>query len=380
MRIAVNTRLLLRGKLEGIGWFAYQTLLRMAADHPEHEFIFLFDRPFDSAFVFGPNVTAVTAGPPARHPVLFFLWFEFTVPRLLKKYKADVFLSPDGLSSLRSPVPVCLVIHDLAFEHFPEHIPKAHLAYLKFFQPRFAKAATQLVTVSEFSKQDLVTRYDIAPEKIAVAGNGAHEAYRPLSWEEREAAKEKWAGGCEYFVYVGALQPRKNIVNLLRAFVRFKRQQRSDMKLVLAGRLAWKFAEVVKYRDHMLFKDEVLWPGYCDIAQLTELIGGAYAMVYPSLFEGFGIPILEALQCGVPAVVGNNSSMPEVGGEAVLLCDPHSPADIAEQMSRLYKDEALRAKLIGAAPAQTRKFTWEKAAKVLWEAVEKCVPAEESSL
>ena len=379
MRIAVNTRLLLRGKLEGIGWFACQTLSRMAADHPEHEFIFLFDRPFDPSFVFGPNVTAIAAGPPARHPVLFFLWFEFTVPRLIKKYKADVFLSPDGLSSLRCPVPVCLVIHDLAFEHFPKHIPKSHLAYLKFFQPRFARAATQLVTVSEFSKQDLVQRYGIAPEKIAVAGNGAHEEYHPLTWEEREAAKEKWAGGCEYFVYVGALHPRKNIVNLLRAFVRFKRRQRSDMKLVLVGRLAWKSEEIVKYRDHMLFKDEVLWPGYCDVEALTEIIGGAYAMVYPSLFEGFGIPILEALQCNVPAIVGNNSSMPEVGGKAVLLCDPTSPTDIAEQMGRLYKDEMLRKSLIAAAPEQTEFYTWERAAKVLWEAIEKCLPAGSSA-
>ncbi len=373
MRIAVNTRLLLKNKLEGIGWFTYQTLRHMALAHPEHHFIFLFDRPFDPDFLFAPNVTGVYAGPPSRHPVLWYLWFEWTIPHLLKKYKADVFLSPDGMGSLRTRVPQCIVFHDLAFENFPEHIPTAHLRYLRYATPRLARKATQLVTVSEFSKTDLVNRYGIPPEKIAVACNGAHEEYRPLSYEQREAAKEGWAGGCEYFVYVGALQPRKNVVNLLRAFVRFKKRQRSDMKLVLAGKLGWKYDEILKYREHMVFKEDVIWPGYCSVEQLAEIIGGAYALVYPSLFEGFGIPILEALQCGVPAVVGANSSMPEVGGEAVLLCDPKDPQSISDQMQLLYKDETLRNALIAKAPIQTAKYTWQRAAEVLWKAVRKCV-------
>src|SRR5690606_7224010 len=117
MRIAVNTRLLLKGKLEGIGWFTYQTLERIVKQHPEHEFIFFFDRPYDRSFVFASNVTPVVLSPQARHPVLFYLWFELGIPRLLRKYKADLFLSPDGFSSLSTKVPTCLVIHDLAFEH-----------------------------------------------------------------------------------------------------------------------------------------------------------------------------------------------------------------------------------------------------------------------
>jgi glycosyltransferase involved in cell wall biosynthesis len=369
MRIAVNTRLLLKGRLEGIGWYAYHTLRRLAERHPEHEFIFLFDRPYDESFVFGPNVTPVTMGPPSRHPVLFYLWFEWTVPYLLKKYKADVFLSPDGQSTLSTKVPVCLVMHDISYEHYPEFMSLAQRLYFRHYAPRFARAARRLVTVSEFSKNDIATRYRVSPDKIDVSCNGAHEAYRPLSWEEREAAKEKWAGGHEYFVFAGALQPRKNVLNLLKAFVRFKKKQRSDMKLVIAGRLAWKYEEVVQYREQMLFKDDVVWLGYCEMDDLATIIGGAYALVYPSLFEGFGIPILEALQCGVPAVVSNTSSMPEVGGDAALLCDPLDPVDIALQMERIYKDEALRTQLIAAAPAQTTKYTWDHAADVLWEAV-----------
>ncbi|MBZ0305253.1 MAG: glycosyltransferase family 4 protein [Anaerolineae bacterium] len=373
MRIGVNTRLLLKGKLEGIGWFTYQTLERMVHQHPEHDFFFFFDRPYDESFVFSTNVTPVVVPPQARHPILFSLWFDWTLPYVLKKYKIDVFLSPDGYCSLRTTVPTCLVIHDLAFEHYPEHFQFSHRHYWKFFQPRFARKARRIVTVSEFSKQDIVSHYGTDPAKIDVACNGAHDAYRPLRWDEKEAVKKQYADGCEYFVFAGALHPRKNILNLLKAFVAFKKMQRSDMKLVIVGRFAWKYDEVLEMKDSMPFKDDVKWVGYMDVDQLSKVTGAAYAMVYPSIFEGFGIPILEALKCDVPAIVSNTSSMPEVAGDAGLQADPLSVDDIADKMQQLYKDETLRARLIAAAPAQVKKFTWEKAANVLWDNIVKCL-------
>lgn len=373
MRIAVNTRLLLKGALEGIGWYTHETLKRIVQQHPEHEFIFFFDRPYDPAFVFAPNVTPVVFGPPARHPVLFHIWYEWMVPVMLKKYKADVFLSPDGLCSLKTKVPTCLVMHDLAFEHYPMHLKWSIRHYLKKNSPLFARKAKRIVTVSSFSKEDISKRYRIPVEKIDVSYNGAHNEYHPLNWQEREEIKKQYAGGSEYFVFAGALHPRKNVVNLLKAFVTFKKRQRSSMKLVIAGRMAWKYEEVEEMKANMPFKEDVIWVGYMDVAALSNLIGGAYALVYASLFEGFGIPILEALQCNVPAIVSNTSSMPEVGGDAALLVDPTDVEDIAAKMEIIYKDEALRSKLIAAAPAQVAKFGWEKAAHVLWRNVLQCV-------
>lgn len=373
MRIAVNTRLLIKGKLEGIGWFTHQTLDRIVRQHPEHEFIFFFDRPYDPSFVFAPNVTPVVVGPQARHPILFYIWFEWSIPYMLRKYKADLFLSQDGFLSLSTKVPTCLVIHDLAFEHYPEHFTLAHLFYWKHYSPRFAKKAKRIATVSTFSKEDISRKYSIAPENIDVVYNGAHEEYRPLNWEEREIIKKEYADGCEYFVFAGALHPRKNIVNLLKAFVAFKKRQRSDMKLVIVGRLAWKYKEVEEMRDTMQFKDDVKWVGYMNVDVLSRVIGGAYALVYASLFEGFGIPILEALQCNVPAIVSNTSSMPEVAGDAALLVDPTDAQDIANKMELLYKDEVLRNKLIAAAPAQVAKFNWDTTATRLWDCMMKCV-------
>lgn len=375
MRIAVNTRLLLKGKLEGIGWFTHQTLERMVRKHPEHEFIFFFDRAYDPSFVFAPNVTPVVVGPQARHSVLFYLWFEWQLPRMLKKYKADVFLSTDGFLSLSTKVPTCLVIHDLAFEHYPQHFIRSHRNYWKKYTPRFAKRADRLVTVSTYSKEDIVKHYGIDPGKIDVVYNGAHEEYKPLTWEERQVVKEKYADGCEYFVFAGALHPRKNIVNMLKAFIAFKKRQRSNMKLVIVGRLAWKYDEVLEMKDEMPFKEDVKWVGYMGVDELSRVMGGAYALVYPSLFEGFGIPILEALECNVPGIVSNTSSMPEVAGDAALLVDPTNVEDIADKMQLMYKDEHLRSKLIAAGKEQVKKFNWDRSADQLWDSLMKAAAA-----
>ena len=373
MRIAVNTRLLLKGKLEGIGWFTYQTLERIVKDHPEHEFFFFFDRPYDPAFVFAPNVTPVVVHPQARHPILFYIWFEWSIPAMLRKYKIDLFLSPDSYMSLSTKVPTCLVIHDLAFEHYPEHFVLSHRLYWTHYSPLFARAACRIATVSTFSKNDITKCYGIAPDKIDVVYNGAHNEYKPLNAVEREEVKKHYADGCEYFVVAGALHPRKNLVNLLKAFVAFKQRQRTNMKLVIAGRPAWKYDEVEQMRATMPFKEDVKWVGYMNVDELSKVIGGAYALVYASLFEGFGIPILEALQCDVPAIVSNTSSMPEVAGDAALLVDPSDPEDIADKMHQIYKDEALRNKLIVNAREQIKKFDWNKSAERLWDSMMKCI-------
>lgn len=374
MRIAVNTRLLLKGKLEGIGWYTHQMLERIVRAHPEHEFVFFFDRPYDKSFVFASNVKPVVVHPQARHAVLFYLWFEWSIPAMLRKYKADLFLSTDGLCSLSTKVPTCLVMHDLAFEHYPEHLKLSHRMYLQHWSPRFARKATRIVTVSEYSKADIAKRYRIYPDKIDVTYNGAHPEYCPLTWAERQAVQAQYAGGQEYFVFAGALHPRKNVVALLQAFIKFKKRQRSPIKLVIVGRMAWKFKELAALRETMPFKEDVVWPGYLGVEELSKVIGAAYALIYPSLFEGFGIPILEALKCGVPAVVSNTSSMPEVAGNAALLVDPTDVDDIAAKMGTIYKDEMLRAKLVAASTAQAAQFDWDVSAAQLWDSMMQCLP------
>ena len=221
MRIAVNTRLLLKGKLEGIGWVAYETLKRIVLAHPEVEFYFIFDRKPDPMFLFADNVRPVVLFPQARHPFLFIWFFELSIPRALRRIKADLFYSPDGYLSLRSKVPQVVEFHDLNFEHFPSDMPKIHLWHYKKFFPRFARKAKRIVTVSEFSKQDIVDCYHVDPDKIDVAYNGVNEIFKPLSEEECTAIRNQYSGGHPYFMFVGSLHPRKNLARLFTSFDRF---------------------------------------------------------------------------------------------------------------------------------------------------------------
>jgi hypothetical protein len=165
LKIAVNTRLLLHNKLEGIGWFTYEIFKRMAENHPEHTFYFLFDRAYHPSFVFSKNVIPVVVSPQARHPLLYKIWFDISLKRALKKIKPDVFISPDGYLSLTTDVPQINVIHDLNFEHYPNAMPAPSLKYYKKYFPLFAKKAKHIVTVSEYSKQDIVTTYTIDARK-----------------------------------------------------------------------------------------------------------------------------------------------------------------------------------------------------------------------
>ena len=371
MKIAVNTRLLLKNKLEGIGWFTFEALKRIVQAHPEHSFYFLFDRTFDDSFIFGDNVTPIVIGPQARHPILHYIWFEYAVPKALKKIQPDIFLSPDAYLSLKTNCKTLLVIHDLNFEHYPENMPALVRKYYTYFTPRFARKATRIATVSHFSKSDIVKQYTIDPAKIDVVYDGANEKFKPLSAAEKLSAMKQYAGGRDYFVFIGALNPRKNLVNLFRAFDIYRKDANTNAKLVVVGEKMWWTGEIKSTFDQMKFKAEVIFTGRLEMEELYRVVGAALAMTYVSYFEGFGIPIVEAFYAGTPVITSNTTSMPEVAGDAALLVDPFNPQDIAGAMKKLTFDTALRQSLIAKGNQQSQLFSWENTAKNLWKSIEK---------
>lgn len=373
MRIAVNTRFLLNAYLEGYGYFLFETLRRITANHPEHEFIFIFDRTYDRRFVFSSNVTAVITGPPARHPLLWKLWYDVKIPAILKKYKADVFLSMDGFCSLATQVPQCLVIHDLSYLHYPKFIPASHLYYLKRYTSRFLAKAKSIATVSTFSKNDIQKHYSVPLDKIDVVYSAAKSSFMPVSEEIKDQVKRKYCNGHEYFLYTGAIHPRKNLLNLLKAFSILKKKQKSGIKLVLAGRLAWKYQNFMEALKTYKYRDDVVVTGYLPEQELTKLTASAYAMVYPSLWEGFGVPVLEAMRSEVPVITSRESAMQEVAGDAALYADPESFHDLADQMMRLYKDERLRQELVQKGKAAEALYSWDRTANLLWESLMKAL-------
>ncbi|MEZ5084569.1 MAG: glycosyltransferase family 1 protein [Bacteroidales bacterium] len=372
-KIVVNTRLLLKNKLEGIGWFTYETLSRVTQQHPEHTFFFLFDRPYSDEFIFSDNVVPVVVSPPARHPVLFYIWFELMIPKQLKRLKADLFLSPDGYLSLKTKVPTLVVMHDLNFEHFPKDIPFAARKHYKHFFPKYAKKATRIATVSEYSKQDIVTQYKVNPEKIDVVYNGANELFVPVSEDESGQVRKDHSAGYPYFVFVGALHPRKNLVNLFAGFDLFKEKDQSGIKLLIVGEKMWWTPSIKEAYEKMNHKDDVIFSGRLQMKELTQVVGSALALTYVSYFEGFGIPIVEAFNAETAVITANVTSMPEVAGDAALLIDPFSPGSIAEAMKKISSDENLRNQLILKGREQKKKFTWQKSADRLWASIEKAL-------
>jgi glycosyltransferase involved in cell wall biosynthesis len=371
LKIAVNTRLLIKNKLEGIGWFTFETLKRMVASHPEHDFFFIFDRKFDDQFVFGSNVTPVVVGLQARHPLLFYIWFEHTLPAALKKIQPDLFISPDAYLSLKTKIPTLLVIHDLNFEHYPEMIPFLARKHYQYFTPKYAKKAVRIATVSNFSKNDIVKQYHVEPEKIDVVYNGANELYGPINEDIKRKTRDKFTAGKEYFVFIGALNPRKNLVNLFKAFDIFKTNNSAQTKLLVVGEKMWWNKKIKTSFKEMKFQEDVVFTGRLSPEALKNVIGSAMALTYVSLFEGFGIPIIEAFKSEIPVITSSVTSMPEIAGDAALLIDPFDAQSIAEAMLKISNDKKLCIELIERGKQRSKLFTWDNTARNLWQSVEK---------
>lgn len=361
MRIAVNTRFLIQNRLEGIGWFTYETMKRLVQRQPEHEFIFLFDRNFPKEFIFADNVTGEKVWPPARHPYLWQFWFDYSLPRILDRYNPDLFISTDGFLSTKTHLPSLLVLHDLGFEHYPEHTPQVVSRYYRKFTPVFAHKADKILTVSEFSRQDIIAQYNIPPSKIDVVYNGANELYKPLSPGQQQAVRQQYTSGKPYFIYVGSVHPRKNIKNLLLAYNQFQSRHHSDYKLVIAGRMAWKTEAITAALENMQCKEDVIFTGHLQLPQLAELMGGAEALIYPSLFEGFGIPVLEARFCNIPVLCSNRSSLPEVAGANALYFDPENIDAMVATIEQFTSNPA-HYKQLATSDADIRNtFSWDNA-------------------
>lgn len=370
MEIVVNTRLLISGKLEGIGTFAHETLKRITLTYPQHTFTFLFDRPYSSEFIYGPNVKGVILSPPARHPVLWAIWFEYSVAGYLKKKQPDLFLSPDGWIPLRSNTPSLTVIHDLNFVHHPEFIPFFPKKYYEFFFPRYARKATRIATVSEYTKADIVKTYGIAPDKIDVVYNGTGNHFVPIPEGEQHKIRKELTGGYPYFLNIGLIHPRKNLQGLFRAYNLFRKKESKVYKLVIVGETKWWTKEIKDAYDALEFQEDVIFTGRAKKEDLVKYLGSAYALTYVSFFEGFGIPLLEAMECEVPVIASNVTSLPEVGQDAVVYCDPRSAESIAEAMLKLTTDEKYRLTLIEAGKVRRSAFSWEKTAELLWKSIE----------
>lgn len=357
--------------MEGIGWFSYQTLKRITHKQKDVHFIFLFDRPYDDMFVFSDNVTPLIVGPQARHPFLYYAWFQHSVKSVLNRMKPDLFLSPDGFLSLGAKCKQLPVIHDINFLHHPKDVKWLTSKYYNYYFPKFARAASRIATVSEYSKQDISKHYQIAPDKIDVVYNGINEFFGPVDEFTKAQTLRQFANGCPYFAYVGSIHPRKNIHTLVSAFAAFKKENKSHVKLLLAGPAYWGLSELYQHIKKEGIEGEVIFTNRLKNEDLAKVLGSAIAMTFIPYYEGFGIPLVEAMQAEVPIITSNITSLPEIAGNAALTVEPKNISEIKNAMYRLWTDEVLRQQLIQNGKIQREKFSWDKSAQLLWQSIEK---------
>ena len=312
--------------------------------------------------------------PPARRTWLFNIWLNFSVHGALRDLKPDLFLSPDGFLPLKGNTPMLPVIHDLNFEHYPEDLPNNITRWYKEKFPQFARKGTRVATVSEFSANDIASKYNIDRDKIDVLCNGAGAGFRPLGATEITTVRNHYAQGKPYFLYVGALHPRKNLPRLIEAYGRFRKNGGSDIKLVIAGGNYWKYTALQEALKHVPNSKDVIFTGRVSDNALQSLTAGALALTYVPYFEGFGIPMIEAMQCDVPIVTADRTAMPEVAGDAALYVDPFSVESIATGLQHIAESEVLRQDLITKGRVRRQLYTWDKAADLLWNSMMKCIP------
>lgn len=297
-------------------------------------------------------------------------WTRVALPLALyiSRQKPDLFFSPTHYIPRFSPVKRMAIIFDLSFLHFPEMFNKRDLWQLRNWTKFSIENAEHIITISNFSKQDIIKQYGIDGKKITVAYPGFNkEIFHPV-YDKKKTGKmlDKYKIGDNFIIYIGTIQPRKNLIRLIEAVSRIE-----DLMLVIVGktegegREGWMYEETLKTPNRLGIEDRVKFLGFVPDDDLPYLLAGAKAFILPSLWEGFGIPVLEAMACGVPVIVSNVSSLPEVVGGVGLLIDPYSVDQIEQAIRTIVADKKLQQKYSKAANLQAKKFSWQKMAKIV---------------
>lgn len=311
------------------------------------------------------------------------LWTQIGLPfRLFReRKKPDIFFTPSHYAPRFSPVPVAIAVMDVSFLHFPETFAKKDLIQLTSWTAYSIKKASVIFTISDASRNDILEKYHVDSRKVVVTYPGIRtiSTLRPDVYSKNMTKTELGING-EYFLFVGTLQPRKNITRLIEAFSRLKKEKKieDDVKLVIVGKRGWMYEEIIDAPRKYSVVSSVVFLEFVKDEDLPLLYKHAIAFVLPSLYEGFGLPVLEAMKFDCPVIISNVSSLPEAGGDAAIYVDPNDVSDIALKMGKVYQDKKLRTDMIEKGRQQVKKFSWETSAKKTLEVLREVVENKES--
>lgn len=289
------------------------------------------------------------------------------LPKLCKKYRLDL-LHTQYFIPFANPCKTVCTIHDICFEHYKNIFTKKEYFRQKILIPYAAKHSAFIYTVSNHAKKDITGHYHVPEEKVIVAYNAVDSMFRKLDIAEleEEALRNKFnIGSSDYVLSVGNLQPRKNIPTLIRAFLSYKERSKTNCRLVIVGKKAWMYSDIIQ--ESLNNSDSIIFTDYVTTFDLVRLYNAAKCFVYPSFFEGFGIPPLEAMACGTPVAVANATSLPEVAGDAGIYFDPFNEKEMENTIGKLMENKALRDELIEKGRKQVEKFSWKKSAQLIYD-------------
>ncbi|MCX7860389.1 MAG: glycosyltransferase family 4 protein [Chloroflexus sp.] len=368
MRIAINAHLLAHThsfRRAGVSHYIEQVLLHLAQiDHENHYTVYT-TRGLDQAALGLPaNFVVKPSRLPTINPRVRIPWEQGIAPLMLRG-KADLYHGCLNVAPLLSPVPTVITIHDLAFIRFPQTFRAYNRIYLDLATRLSARRASRILAVSEHTKNEVVGLLGIPPERVVVTPNAARSHFRPPAPAAIEQLRARHGLPERFVLYVGTLEPRKNLTTLLEAFALASRSV-PNVPLVIGGGKGWMYEPIFARLEQLHLRDRVKFAGYIPEEELPLWYAAATVFVFPSIYEGFGMPPLEAMACGTPVITSNTSSLPEVVGDAGLMVSPSDTVALAEAIRRLLTDADLRAELRQRGLARARRFSWaETAAKTL---------------
>lgn len=351
------------GNKVGIGQYAFELLSQLHKLETENlQFrVYLKDAPNEHMPKESKNWKYTIVGPRK-------FWTQVGLPLnlYLEKNKPHVFFSPTHYAPRFSPIPTVISIMDMSFEYFPELFNKNDLYQLKNWTRYSAKKAAKILTISQASKNDIIKFYGISEDKIVVTPLGIRQELKTENLKfKMKQITEKYKIDKPYILFVGTLQPRKNIERLIEAYSKLKIENLKfkDLDLVVIGKKGWLYEPILAAPEKYNVKDQVRFLDFVTDDDIPAFYKNAECFVLPSLYEGFGLPVLEAMRYDCPVITSNVSSLPEAGGDAAIYCDPENTEDIAEKIEKVLSDSALQEEMVKKGREQVKKFSWEKSAK-----------------
>ncbi|MFH1369566.1 MAG: glycosyltransferase family 1 protein [Elusimicrobiota bacterium] len=364
MRIGINARYIQK-QATGIENYLSQIISNLKRIDSKNEYVLFFgsDKPVPGGFP-SDNFAVDVPKFKTNSQLKRLFWEHFYLPSAITRNKIDVFHEPSFIAPMFKKCPTVITIHDLAFIIHPECFTFKNVLYFKAMMKRSIESSDYVIAVSESTKNDIINRFKVSPEKVKMIHSGVNEYFHRI--EDKKAIKpvlEKYGITRDFILNVSLISPRKNLLNLLKSFKLMREKKSVDYQLVITGAKGWLYEDIFKAVSDLSLQKDVVFTGYVSDSELLCLYNSAKIFAYPSVYEGFGFPALEAMACGCPVVASNTSSLPEICGDAALLVEPADLDELSDALYRMLTDSKLREDMIKRGFVRITKFSWRNTAK-----------------